>query len=109
MPPADQTFENYYNEFSKYMTKFKTLAAPDTRRIAGLETAGGQGRGFRGRGRGSYGGRGRGRGQGCGRRGRGGQGRGYNPYSMSRGYGGSTFNPVAKIYSREEWYALTPQ
>ena len=54
LPVPDQTFDRFYNEFSKFMTKFKTLSTPDTRssRIASFGTEGRGGRGGRGRGRG---------------------------------------------------------
>ena len=115
LPVALQTFDTFYNEFSKYMTKFKTMATPDTRtaRIANLGTAPGvdggrgRGRGGRGRGRGRFGGRGFGRGRG--RHGRGGRGRGFNPYSMSRDYTNGNFTPAAKIYNHDEWYNLSIQ
>ena len=51
LPVPDQTFDNFYNEFSKYMTKFKTMSTPDSRasRIGQFESANGRGCG-RGRG-----------------------------------------------------------
>jgi hypothetical protein len=115
LPVGLQTFDAFYNEFSKYMTKFKTMSTPDTRnaRIANLGTAPGndggrgRGRGGRGRGRGRFGGRGFGRGRG--RHGRGGRGRGFNPYSMSRDYTNGNFTPAAKIYNHDEWYNLSIQ
>jgi hypothetical protein len=113
LPVAQQTFDSYYNEFSKYMTKFKTMSTPDTRssRISSMDTAprrgGGRGRGGRFKSRGGRGGRHYGRGRG--RSGRGGRGRGFNPYSMTRDYSNGTFRPIAKIYHPDEWYALTPQ
>ena len=113
LPVADQTFDTYYNEFSKYMTKFKTMSTPDARssRISALDTTtrrgGGCGRGGRYKGRGGRGGRQFGRGRG--RFGRGGRGRGYNPYSMARDYTNGNFSPAAKIYNQDEWYGLSPQ
>ena len=40
LPIADQNFDNFYNEFAKYMNNFKTLTVPDARtaRIAQLDT-----------------------------------------------------------------------
>ena len=40
LPVANQTFDTYYNEFLKYMTKFKTMSTPDTRssHISALDT-----------------------------------------------------------------------
>ena len=109
-PADEQTFDSFYNEFSKYMTKFKTLNTPDIRQSR-ISALGSSERG-RGRGRGYRGGRGRG-GRGRGRYGRGGRGRGrygYNPYSMSRNYNSQeSFTPVAKMYTSEEWQALNPQ
>ena len=111
LPVASQTFDTFYNEFSKYMNKFKTMSTPDIRssRIAQLESGGGRGRG---RGRGNYrgGGRGRGRGRGRGKYGRGGRGRGFNPYSMSRQYNTTgNFTAAARIYESDEWNTLSPQ
>lgn len=114
-PAAQQTFDTFYNEFSKYMNKVRTLSTQDTRntRIAAFNTNntgneggrphGGRGRGFRGRG--GRGGRGRSaRGSG---RGRGGRGRGfyhnlYNPYRVN-----TNFRPEARNYPRDEWDNLT--
>ena len=109
LPIADQNFESYYNEFSKYMTKLRTLTSSDSRhsRISNLNSDSGD-RGGRGGGRGrGRGGRGRG-GRGRGRGGRGGRGNRYSPYSMTRSYGGqSNFNPKAKNYERHEWESLS--
>ena len=101
-PPAQQTFDGFYNKFSKYMTKFKTLSKESTQtsQIASLNTAG-RGRG-RGRGRGGRNGRGRGRGR------RGGRGGSYNPYSLNPpSSGNASFTPQAKIYTPEEWSTLS--
>ena len=45
IPVESQTFDSFYNEFSKYMNKFKTMSTPDTRtsRIAQLESDKGRG------------------------------------------------------------------
>ena len=97
LPPAEQTFDSFFNEFSKYMSKMKTLTGSTSRtsRISAFGT----GRGRGGRGRGSRGGgRGR-RGRGRGRRGRGSR---YNPYSFIPPTGGS-FQPEAKVYGSAEW------
>lgn len=110
LPPLQQTFDTFYNEFSKYMTKFKTMSTDDTRTTQISEVGsgrGGRGRGRgRGRGAGRTGGRtGRGRGRGRGRQGRG--GRGHNPYSLAASYTQGGFAPVAKVYGSDEWYALS--
>ena len=55
LPPAEQTFDLFYNEFSKYMSKMKTLLGTSTctSRVANFNTNRGQGnRGHGGRGRG---------------------------------------------------------
>ena len=121
-PLADQTFDKFYNEFSKYITKFKTLSTNGNARsskIAAIDTDNNNERGRgRGRGRGFNRGRGRGRGRGYGRgRGRGRRG-GYHPYSSSRPnpyslacpYSSNTsFKLEARNYNREEYQALTKQ
>ena len=58
LPPAEQTFDSFYNEFSKYMSKMKTLlgTSSQTSQISNCNTN--RGRGMRGRG-------GRGCGRGC--------------------------------------------
>ena len=111
----EQTFDNYYNEFSTLLSTFDTLTNnqpqnPAHRHINAATTdnqeynqRAGRGRGGRTPGRGRYG---RGRDGGRGRGGRtNGRGRGYNPYSMSRTYG--NFQPEAKIYHHDEWRTLT--
>ena len=62
-PLANQTFDSYYNEFSQYMTKFKTMSSQGNCNscISAFNT--GQGRGCGGRDRNS----GRGGRSGCGR------------------------------------------
>ena len=108
LPINDQTFDSFYNEFSKYMNKFRTLSTQEGRaaRIAVLDTSSHQtGRPGRGRGRG----RGRG-GRGRGRSGRRGRGRPrtrstYNPYQMASNLG--DFQPEAKNYTSGQWNALT--
>ena len=113
LPAANQTFDTFYNEFSKYMTKFKTMAEEPSRtsRIASLTAGGRGGRTGRGRsGRGGRGGRGFGRGRGRGRycSGRHRQGyQGYQPYSLARNFG--NFTPEARIYTSDEWAQLTHQ
>ena len=102
-PIADQTFDRFYNEFSKYISKVKTLTIGSGRssKIGALGTQQGRGRG-RGRGRGGRGRHGRGQGRGRGR------GRGNNPYSLSRPFtGGANFVPEAKIYERDEYKKLS--
>ena len=46
-PAGNQTFDCYYNEFSQYMTKFKTLSGSSTCNscIAGMESGCGRGQG----------------------------------------------------------------
>ena len=107
LPVANQTFDAFYNKFSQYMTKFKTMSAQgnQTSRIAAFNTGrGGRGRSGRGRGGrgGRHGGRGRGRGRGRGNR----SNNTYSPYSIASQYG--NFQPQAKIYSDDEWAALSP-
>ena len=107
-PLADQTFDKFYNEFSKYITKFKTLSSSGnsrSSRIGALEIEINGGRGS-GRGRGHYRARGRGRGRTRG----GGRGRGHSPYSLARPYSSNTnFSAEARTYNREEYQALTRQ
>lgn len=45
--PGNQTFDSYYNKFSQFMTKFKTLSSPPTRtsRLAPMSSGRGRGRG----------------------------------------------------------------
>ena len=97
LPSAEQTFHSFCNEFSKYMSKMKTLSGTGSRtfRISAIGT--GRGRGGRGR-------FGRGRGRGRRGRGRGRHGRGFrhNPYSFSPPLSGS-FKAEAKVYSSTEW------
>ena len=104
LPDEDKTFDSFYNEFSKYMNKFRTLSTQETRaRIAQIETTGRQpvragrsrGRGRGGRGRGRFGRRGRGRQRAC---------NNYNPYQISSNIG--DFKPEAKNYSSEQWNLL---
>ena len=39
LPDKDKTFDSFYNEFSKYMNKFRTRSTQETRaRIAQIET-----------------------------------------------------------------------
>ena len=83
--PAEQTFDRFYNKFSKYISKYKTLSSGSSRsyRICAFNTQGGgedeHGRSI-GCGRDCSRGRSRGRGRGRG------SGRGYNPYSLFSQY-----------------------
>ena len=106
LPVANQTFDAYYNEFSQYMTKFKTMSSQNNRttRIAAFNT--GRGRGRSGRGRSGRGGRLGGRGRGRGRSKGGRSNNSYSPYSLASQYG--NFQPQAKLYSDDEWAALNP-
>lgn len=103
LPAHLQTFDAYYNTFSQYMSKFRTLSNTSSR-TSQINQVNGRGRGRGGRGGRGRGGRGRG-GRGRGRNGRG-RGRGsYNPYSTARPIG--TFTPEARIYDRDFWLSLT--
>ena len=101
LPPHEQTFDAFYNEFSKYMNKFKVLSIPESRvsRIGSMDTSG----------------RGRGRGRGNKARGRGGRGRGrgsnsstnrHSPYSVPNTQP-TSFTPEAKNYDRDVWKNLS--
>ena len=83
----DQTFQSFYNEFSKYMTKFKIMPNPNNRtnRLVNMNTGQGRGRYCGGGGRDRDRGRSRSRGQGR-DRGRDGQDghNSFNPYDMAR-------------------------
>ena len=97
LPAANQTFDSFYNIFSRSMTKYRTMSKPDenrSSRISNMNTGRGRGRGRSGCGRGQ--------GRGTRRRGRGGGGSRYNPYSMTRPYG-NNFTAEARIYPREQW------
>ena len=100
-PPAEQTFDRIYNNFSKYTINYKSLSSGSNRssRIVAFNTQGvvehecGRGRDCR---RGS----GRGRGQRCVRGRERGRGQGHNPYSLYFTYGNGIFIPEAKIYDK---------
>ena len=106
LPPHRQTFDGYYNCFSKYINKFRAMTnntSSRNTRIFSMNSRGrGRGRfgrGGRGRGRG---GRGRGRGRGYGR---GRHGHRFNPYSIAAPVG-DYFRAEAKVYTSDEWSGL---
>ena len=106
--PAEQNFDIFYNQLSKYISKNKTLLPVSSRssNIGDFDTQGGgyhELRHRRGHGRGRIRGRGRGRGSGrC--RSRGG---GHNPYSLHFPYDNGTFIPEAKIYNKGQYQPLS--
>ena len=104
--PAEQTFDMFYNKFSRYISKYKTLSSGLNRssRIGAFNTQVGieHERG-----------RGRGRGRGCGKvicrgcgRGRG-RGQGHNPCSISRSYSDGTTISESKIYDKDQYQELS--
>ena len=106
LPLVSQTFDGFYNCFSKYMTKFRTLAneTPRTSRIANVGIHSGRGRGGRSGRSGRHGGRGRGRGRyGRGRR----SGHAFSPYSFTPPNDDPNFRPESRVYSSDEWRALS--
>uniref|UniRef100_A0A7S2RQJ0 Uncharacterized protein n=1 Tax=Eucampia antarctica TaxID=49252 RepID=A0A7S2RQJ0_9STRA len=100
----EQTFDRFYNEFSKNISKFKTLSSGFTRSflIGAFDTQNGDEGRCRGRGRGRSGRGGRRKGRGRGR-GHGGRVRGkYKPHSFSRPYSvdNANFTVEAKNYNQ---------
>ena len=108
LPANQQTFDEFYNCFSKYITKFRAMSGGNSTRNSRIANFNSRGRGRGGRhGRGT----GRGRGRGGRSRGRGGRGRSggrFNPYSMAAPYG-NNFKAEAKVYTSDEWSALSAQ